>query len=170
VVDYPNIINGKYPDGRPSPKDICRQYAEAKTLRSPYEPDWRMAAAYCLPRHYSQWNLVGPAGLFPNQQAARRFAYDATGVRAVPKFAAIMQRLATPDGQRWHKLQASDPNLNKAYEVRVYFDALTDLLFKLRYNPLANFAAMAGELYTSLGVYGTSPVRLRWRPPSWNDP
>lgn len=155
--------------GRANPKDILQRYAEAKTVRSNYEPDWRMAAAYCLPRHYAAWNSEGPSGLMPNTQAAKRFAYDSTGARAVPKFGAILQRIATPDGHRWHKVRASDPNLMKSYNVRVYFDALNDLLFKMRYHPRANFVGCVGEIYIGLGVYGTAPYRLRWRPSAWND-
>jgi len=158
-----------YIDTRPPPRDALNRYAEAKQLRSPYEADWRMASAYCLPRHYYAWSVEGPAALNPNTQAAKRFAFDSTGARAVPKFAAILQRLATPDGQRWAKLQASDPNLMRSYNVRMYFDSLNDILFKLRYAPKANFIGTIGETYIGLGVYGTSPIRLRWRPPAWND-
>jgi len=51
----------------------------------------------------------------------------------------------------------------------MYFQALNDLLFQMRYNPFAMFSRMTGELYTGLGVYGSGPIRIRWRPPSWYD-
>src|SRR5688572_13741361 len=138
---------------RPEAKDVIIWYGEAKSIRSPYENDWRMAAAYCLPRHYSAWQTEGPLGAQGNMNAAaRRFAYDSTGVNSLPKYSAILNRLITPEGQRWHKLQASDPALMKYYAVRSFFDQLNDKLFKLRYAPRARFQQTVGESYMQIGV------------------
>lgn len=165
---YPNVIS--FNDGkRPDPRDLIIAYGEAKSLRSPYEPDWRMNAAFCLPRHYSSWQSEGPTINAPNQGAVKRYAYDATAARALPKWAAILRRLATPDGTKWHKLQASDPALRQAYRVRNYFDDLNNVLFKLRYNPKAMFSQTVDETYVGLGCYGTAPVRIKWRRPRPTD-
>lgn len=168
AVQYPTpYAANDQAEGRPSPQDMKRMYEEAKSIRALWEPDWRMCSAYCLPRHYSAWQVEGPASLSPQMQAARRFAFDATGSRAVPKFQAILQRIATPDGHRWHKVQSSNPYLNKQYRVRMYYDDLTTLLFRLRYDPAAMFTQCVGEMYTGLGVYGNAPVRITWRRPNW---
>ena len=153
---------------RPDPKDVLLMYNEAKTLKSPYEGDFRMCAAFALPRHYSGWGSDGPTITAPNT-GAKRYAYDSTCARALPKFSAIMRRLATPDGHRWEKLQASDPYLRKSYRVRAYFDELNDVLFKLRYDPRATFSQSVDEMYTGLGCYGTAPVRFGWRNPKVTD-
>lgn len=142
--------------------DLKMMYEQAKQLRSPYEQDWRTNAAFCLPRHYSGWLSPGQQNN-PNMQAVKRLAYDATAARALPKFAAIMRRLATPDGHKWQRLQASVPELNKSYRVRAYFDQLTDIIFKLRYAPRAMFSQAVDETYLGLGCYGTAPVRMKWR-------
>ncbi len=147
---------------RPNPRDLLMRYNEAKQLRQPYEQDWKMNAAFCLPRHYSSWLSEGPT-ISPNTQAVKRFAYDATAARALPKFAAILRRLATPDGHKWNRLTASDPYLRQNYRVRDYFDQLTDALFKLRYDPRALFSQAADETYLGLGCYGTAPLRVKWR-------
>lgn len=165
-ISYPTAANA---NGRPAPQDILRMYEEAKQIRALWEPDWRMASAYCLPRHYSAWQVDGPASLQPQMANARRFAFDSTGARAVPKFQAIMQRIATPDGHKWHRLESSNPYLNKQYRVRMYYDDLTTLLFKLRYDPAAMFTQAVGELYTGLGVYGSGPIRIQWRKPNWQN-
>jgi hypothetical protein len=138
-------------------------YNEAKSIRSPYEQDWKMNAAFCLPRHYSGWTMEGPASANPNSQSVKRYAYDATAARALPKWSAILRRLATPDGHKWERLTASDPYLREQYNVRAFFDALTDVLFKLRYDPRAMFSQTMDETYLGLGCYGTAPVRLKWR-------
>jgi len=147
---------------RPNPKDILMQYSEAKDLRSPYEQDWKMNAAFCLPRHYTGWQ-TSEAITNPSSRDVKRYAYDATAARALPKWSAILRRLATPDGHKWERLTASDPYLREQYNVRAYFDALTDTLFKLRYDPRAMFSQSVDETYLGLGCYGTAPVRMKWR-------
>lgn len=152
------------------PKDVLRRYEEAKNIRAVYEHDWRMAAAYCIPRHYSTWLTNGPATLdSPMTAAARRYAYDNTGVRSLPKWVAILNRIATPIGQRWRSLRASDPSLMRSYAVRTFFDELNNTLHDMTYSPRAHFIRTRGEVYNQLGVYGTSPYSITWRRPRHND-
>ena len=70
---------------RPNPKDVLSQYSEAKDLRSPYEQDWKMNAAFCLPRHYTGWQ-TSEAITNPSSRDVKRYAYDATAARALPKW------------------------------------------------------------------------------------
>jgi len=146
------------------PKDAKRLYGEAKSIRSPHEHDMRMASAYCLPWDYSAWQSDGPATV-QGMAGARRIMYDSTGVRSLPKYVAILQRIATPDGQRWHNLRPSDVALRSKTRVRDYFDQLNDLLFRYRYNPTAGFISASGEMYGSLGAYGNAPLYIGQRKP-----
>lgn len=158
---------------RPSPDDMVLRYEEAKRLKSPFENDFKLCAAYCLPRHYDMWQFDGPAILTSARTGARRFAYDSTGIRSVPKFRAILQRICTPDGQRWNKLGPTGPAsgpLMRSQRVKQYFHDMTELLFKLRYSPRSHFRQMTSELYTQLGVYGMGPNRLTWRRKTTLDP
>lgn len=152
---------------RPLAVDEIARYNEAKSARSPNESDWRMASAYCMPRHYSSWTHEG-APLYGNQGAAvtRRISYDSTGALALPKYAAILERLATPYPQRWHGLKASDKGLMRSSAVRNYFDTLTQLLFDKRYVAKGMFRQSVAEVYTSLGCYGTGPIYLGQRAPN----
>jgi hypothetical protein len=159
---YPSIVSLN--DGqRPNPRDVLMAYKEAQSIRVPYEQDWKMNAAFCLPRHYSGWISDGPNIMAPVTRDVKRYAYDATAARALPKWAAILRRLATPDGHRWMRLAPSDPKLMQSYNVRAYFDELTDTLFKLRYDPRAMFSQTCDETFLGLGCYGTAPVRMKWR-------
>lgn len=153
---------------RPDARDMFRRYEAAKTLRSPWEDDWKMAAAYCLPRQYSAWGSNGPAVTNGKAKDARRYAFDNTGMLALPKYVSILNRLATPQSQRWHKLSANDPYLMRSRSVREYFEALTERLFTERYAARARFEQTTGEVYTALGVYGTGPcfVGQRRRTPA----
>jgi hypothetical protein len=49
--------------------------------------------------------------------------------------------------------------------VREFFDTLTNLLFKYRYNPHSRFKISTSEMYGSLGVYGNGPVFIGERKP-----
>lgn len=111
------------------------------------------------------WQTEGPP-IYNNTQAARRFAYDNTGVRSLPKFASILHRIMTPDNQRYQRLTASEPSLMKSHDVRMFFDRLTDEVFKRRMNPRARFTQAQNEVYTSIGLYGTGPKSITWRKPN----
>lgn len=137
---------------------LKKLYDEAKNLRSPYENDWRMAAAYCLPQHYASWQTIGPTLNNTSNAATKRIAYDSTGLRSLPKYAAILERMATPQGQRWHGLTPSDDSLRKSLRVRSYFDQVTNLLFKRRYDPRARFRVTTSEMWQAMGVYGNGPI------------
>jgi len=146
---------------------LIARYNDAKTTRNRHENDWRMASAYCLPRHYNAWQTEGPANFGGSSTAAtRRIAYDSTGVLALPKYVAILERIATPHSMRWHGLAASNKDLMKLGRVRGFFDELQDLVFKMRYAPRANFRQSITEVYGSLGVYGTGPNYLGQRTPN----
>lgn len=143
---------------RMAPHDALRRYKEAQNLRSPFESDWRSAAAYCLPRQYSAWNTVGPTQMGNQANSAARIAYDTTGTRALKKYIAVLNRLCTPETQRWMSIKAADPYLNKQYAVRKYFEDVTNLLQTARYGARARFIQGMGETYAGLGVYGMGPL------------
>jgi hypothetical protein len=149
---------------------VIKLYDQAKALRQPHEQGWRTAAAHCLPALYSQWLTDGPAPMNQKAEAARRVSYDTTGARSLLKYASVLNRLITPDGQKWHGLMASDPALRKKARVRAYFDELTNTLFKMRYDPKARFKISMNEVYKSLGVFGNGPVYIGERRASLRNP
>lgn len=155
---------------RQTPEDVIKLYEQAKSIRSAHENDWRMAAAYCLPSHYSAWQTDGPAAYHQRNAAARRVAFDTTGTRSLPKYVSILERLATPAGQKWHGLVPSDTSLRKKRRVRAYFDELAELMFKFRYHPRARFRVSTNEVYTSMGVYGNGPLYIGERSPNHLSP
>lgn len=144
--------------------DVVSKYQQAKNLRSPNDQQFRMNAAYCLPRDYAYWQGA-TSGTEQNRTSAdaqARFTYDNTGVKAVAKYGAICKRLINPDNIKYHKLASDDDALMRVPQVRVYFEELTDKLFKLRSNPFAGFGSAQQEMYTSVGVYGTGPKGITW--------
>ena len=149
-----------------TPETSCLAYDEAKSIRNPHETLWRAAAAHCLPQHYASWNNENGAANDYNTQSvqqAARVAYDTTGRRSLPKYKAVIERIATPSGQIWHGLTPSNTDLLKSTAVKLYFDAMTRQLFKYRYHPKARFKASFSECYGNLGVYGNGPVYIGQR-------
>lgn len=150
---------------RISPADQVLNYSAAKSARSPYENDYRLAAAYCLPAEYTSWQTDGIV-MPQSQQAVRRTVFDSTGTRALPKYTAVLERLATPIGSKWQTLTASDAKLQAAPRVRAYMDTLTDLIFQMRYAPYAGFRKASTQMYGSIGTYGTGVVFQAVRKPN----
>lgn len=81
--------------------------------------------------------------------------FDSTAATALTRFSSILDSLLTPRNQTWHRLKASDPSLNKIREVATWFEEVTRLLFKYRYDAKANFAAQNQATFKSLGAYGS---------------
>lgn len=86
------------------------------------------------------------------------YVFDSTGSIALSRFGSILDSLLTPQNAKWHSLRASDKNLNKNRDVRLWFESLNDLLFKTRYAPLANFTSQNQINYRMLGAYGSGCV------------
>jgi len=91
----------------------------------------------------------------PGEKTTRDI-YEMTAALAVEKFAAAMESFLTSRTSRWHKLSASNDELNKIAEVKDFFEDATDALFKVRNSPGARFYGQMHEAYKSLGAYGNS--------------
>lgn len=160
---------------RPDANTVLQWYRDAKQIRSPREKQWRLNAAFCDPGQYQVWQRQDDPSAGITQQGGiddnvARFVYDNTGIRSMPKYKAILHRMMTPEGQRYHTLRANDNALMKRYAVKVFFSNLTDILFQMRYEPRSNFQQAQGEMYGALGTYGTAPKVLTWRKPASDDP
>jgi hypothetical protein len=147
-------------------RDIVTWYNEAKTIRNPHENDWRMASAYCMPRHYGAWMTDGAASYGGNSSNARRVSYDSTGARSLAKYVAILERLATPHNMKWHGFTVTDKSLMRKARVRDFLDTTQSKLFTMRYAPRANFKRAFSEVYGSLGTYGMGPIYVGQRRPN----
>jgi hypothetical protein len=137
---------------------LCKMYDEARQLREPYEPDWRMAVAHCRPRQYNVWLSGSNPSLQGNARAAKRYSFDSTAANALPKFSSILMRLNTPVNMQYQKIKASDAALMHDLTVRSYFEEMTLRLFKFRYAYRARFIQSKSEQYNSLGIYGVGPM------------
>lgn len=85
---------------------------------------------------------------------------DATAMIANERFAAIMDSLLTPRNQTWHRVMASNDALMKERSVRLWFEDVNQVLFRLRYAPRANFASQNNQNFMALGAFGTGAMYI----------
>lgn len=135
---------------------IIKQYQFLMSDRGNWEMHWEEISERVWPsmsRKFNSQSTYRAQGIKLNQEL-----FDSTANIALGRFGAILDSLLTPRNQTWHKLQATDPNLNKDRQVRLWFEAINTILFKYRYAPRANFASQNQQNYKTLGAFGTGCV------------
>lgn len=81
--------------------------------------------------------------------------FDATTGHALQRFAAAVESVICPRGQVWHGLEPQDPELARNDDVKLWCEALVDLLFRVRYGSRSMFASETQECLLELGAFGT---------------
>lgn len=135
---------------------IIKQYQQMSSERGNWEVHWEEIAERVWPsvsRKFNSLSNFRAQGIKLNQEL-----FDSTANIALGRFGAILDSLLTPRNQTWHKLQATDPALNKDRQVRLWFETINSILFKYRYAPRANFASQNQQNYKTLGAFGTGTV------------
>lgn len=135
--------------------EIIQDFERLAGDRGNFEQHWLEIAERVIPAHRTSFQS-NKGNQYSKGEKRTEFIYDSTASVALGRFAAIMDSLLTPRNQTWHRLMASDPNLNKDRSVRLWFEDVNRILFKNRYAPRANFSSQNQLTYKSLGAYGTS--------------
>jgi hypothetical protein len=135
---------------------IVKDFKQISTNRGNFETHWQEIAQRMIPNEAPYFNAFGQV----RTQGEKRtqFVFDSTAVNALGRFAAILDSLLTPRNQKWHRVMAMDPDLNKRRDVQLYFDEVNEKLFRYRYSPKANFASQNQKNYRALGAYGTGSL------------
>jgi hypothetical protein len=102
----------------------------------------------------------------PKGEKKTEFQLDSTPQIALGQFAAIMDSLLTPRNQTWHGLIPQDPDLMKNRQVQLYYEQVTNVLFRMRYSSTANFVSQNQLVYQSLGAWGTGALYVD---PHWEN-
>lgn len=143
-------------DSDSNAEEIVREYNELATARSGYDSLYQQVAQRIWPA-YS--NTFGQ-GQTPVKNTAPNYSeiFDSTATIGLNRFAAILDSLLTPRNSTWHKLESTDPYLNKQRRVALWLDVATRACFKYRYAPTANFSSQNNQYFKSLGAFGTSTM------------
>jgi len=89
-----------------------------------------------------------------------QLVYDSTASIALNRFAAILDSLLTSRNQKWHRVVPMQKELMKDRQARMWFEDVTDILFRQRYAPKANFSSQNQLNYKSLGAFGTGALYI----------
>ena len=135
--------------------DILNEFNQYVTWRNVFAMQWEEAVRLIWPEqrntfYYGTWNWPG--------QKKTDEQVDASGMLALERFTAIIDSLLTPANSEWHGLEADNDYLMKNRDIRLWFDQLTQILFKLRNNPLSNFRAQNSQVWKSLGCLGNATM------------
>jgi len=151
--------NTKVKSGR-SAEDIVdyviRDYERLAGKRTNFETQWREIAERTDPSGTQQFS-ANQVPIWPGQKQTSQIL-DSTAVSAMNKFGAILDSLLTPRNAQWHRLAVNNKDLMKNHDVAEYFENVTDILFKYRYSPEANFQSQNQKQYKSIGRYGTAAM------------
>ena len=137
--------------GKSKYQDILDSVSRLKEKRSNFETYWEEIAERCDPNSKAMFTGIQTAG-----EKRDQLVFDSTPIIALQRFASILDSLLTPRNQKWHKIMPSNSDMMRDRETKLWFEQANDLLFKLRYAPIANFSAQNQKDYLSLGAYGTS--------------
>ncbi len=123
-------------------------FGQMRNRRVNFEVQWEEAAALAWPEYMNTfaWLHVNSPGVKRTQ-----FQVDSAAAIASWRFMSIMDSLVTPHTMMWSKIQASDKDLMKDRDVRIYFNKVTETLWCERYKPEAKFL---GEIQTNWQAYG----------------
>lgn len=135
--------------------DILRRFSQLQTYRATFNEQWEEAAELVSPNYrntfyYGSYN-------FPGQKKTDR-QVDATGMVAVNKFAAICDSMITPFSSEWHGLEATNPQIQKNRQVRLYFEQASHVLHDLRYRPTSGFRRQNQGVFQLIGTFGNGPM------------
>lgn len=134
-----------------SPPDVehwLRLCEAQKTARSNFDTSWSSVARRIWPEADQFRTQLEPGA------KRRQEVFSSHGSRALRKWVSIMLSLMVPKTSQWQQIKASDPELNKAPEVKAFFEELTRRAFKLRNGPRADFYGALAPVFSSLGAFG----------------
>lgn len=129
---------------------LVDEYQHLWGQQSNFRTLWNSTAQFVMPA----WdNFLGDFAPGVNRNTR---IFDSTAITANERFAAAMEAMLTPRSQVWHKLKASDDELDDVPAVQQYLDSVNKILFSARYHPDANYASQTDECYMSLGAFGNN--------------
>jgi hypothetical protein len=163
AIDRPRVIGQREQD---IVLDVMREFSQMQWARSTTAGHWEEIAALILPSSRNTFfyqNYNTPGAKKTEQQV------DASGMMALHRFGAICDSLLTPRNMKWHQLSANNDYVMKDRGTRLWFEQATDILFKYRYSPMANFASQNQSNYQSLGAFGTGGMFIDRLDSRWHN-
>lgn len=137
--------------------EIIQRYDRLDGELGNWRSHWEEIAERVMPR-YSTYMTANAGQQQTRGEKRTEKMFDSTAALGLERFAAAMESMLTPRNQKWHRLAPSDPYIAKDREAKLWFEEATNILFKHRYAPKANYASQQHESYMGLGAFGTSCI------------
>lgn len=143
-------------------KELIATQQRLESDKGTYNSHCQEVARYVIPRLDEFFSNNRTAG-----EKRSQYQFDSTAPLALDRFSAIISSLVTPRGQYWHGLSPEDDELSNNHEAMIWYEAVRNKLFKLRYGSGSNFANQIGECYQSMGAFGTGVLIVEERAAKW---
>lgn len=137
----------------PRAVEIIDKQGQMENGRTVFDAHWKEIAERVLPRQ----DDFMTAGRTEGEKRTSRI-FDSTAPLALDRAASAIDSLITPTNTQYHKLEPEDDSLMGNRKVRLWLDKFNQVLFRMRYKPIANFASQAHECYISLMAFGTDAM------------
>lgn len=144
--------------GQSAAQECKQRVKELKSRRNNFDDQWQQVK-----------DLVWPDGgnftyrSSPGEKNTEKI-YEMTATLALEKGAAALEAFLTPRNDRWHRLVASDDQLNESAAVKRWFEDATDVLFRWRNAPHSRFYGQVHEVWKSNLAYGNACLLVEERP------
>lgn len=137
---------------------VSRALAQLTLLKNDrwaFEEQWNEVVDRVLPRHPGFNRGKRQPGTVRTSKM-----FDATASLGLRHFSAAMDSMITPRTQKWHGLKPETEDLADDPNVKAYLEQVTNVLFTMRYRWRAAFQQNMGEVYTSLGAFGSGGLMI----------
>lgn len=131
------------------------EFNALRLARVNFDQHWDEVSQLVLP---SYRNTFSYGAMNYQGEKKTELQVDSSASLALTRFAAILDSLLTPRNMFWHALAVDNEELAKVRDVKLYFEAVTKVLFKQRYKPTANFSSQNLITYTQLGAFGNGSL------------
>lgn len=131
-----------------------KRWEQQKSLRSSWDAMWQETEEYfrAVPDSFTGQGRGTTSHGGGEKRTAKIF--DITAPLALDRGAGGLASLTIPQQSKWHKLRATDQELNKDPAVKAWFDEVNLMLFAERSRHTANFYTQAHEGMVSLLEFG----------------
>lgn len=135
--------------------DVYLVFNQCNLYRTNFASQWQEVAQLIMPNQVN--TFMRENYNFPGTKKTER-QVDASGMVANVKFSAICDSMITPFSSKWHNLEASNRDVQKNRQVRLWMEQASHVLFTKRYEAPAGFRKQNQQIYQSVGAFGNGPM------------
>lgn len=130
---------------------VLSLHSRMQDVRGNFNTNWQTVAERVQP------NKADFTMQWADGQRRTNKIFDDTAPIALGHGVAALSSMLIPEARRWHTVRPRNKALRNDIKVLQWCDAVTDVLFDVRYSPLANFQNQAEEAFSDILTFGNGP-------------